>query len=133
MFPTILAAAGVQPDAKLQLDGQNVLDVLCGKAKAPDRTLYWEWREGGNVQYAAMHGDLKMVINSQNKPELYNVETDPAERRDIAQEYPAEVKAMQKGLDKWMAAESEAAKQHRPPKKKKGAAAAAAAEAEEND
>jgi arylsulfatase A-like enzyme len=90
VFPTFLAAAGVTADPRLKLDGVNMLDVWRGKSKGPDRTLYWNWDESGRVQFAAMHGDLKMVINSQNKPELYDVALDPAELLDRAEHFPVD-------------------------------------------
>jgi arylsulfatase A-like enzyme len=113
LFPTLLAAAGGQVDPNWKIDGANMIDVWQGKGKAPDRTLFWEWREGGNIQYAAMKRDLKMVITGGNEPELFNVELDPAERRTLAAEYPDELKAMKQGLDAWLATESEASKQRR--------------------
>ena len=113
MFPTLMAAAGATPDASLKLDGTNMLDVICGKRPPPDRTLFWEWREGGNIQTAAMHGDLKLVITGGNNPELFNVETDPAERREINAEHPADVKRMKEGIEAWLATETPAAKMHK--------------------
>lgn len=116
VFPSLLAAAGIRPDDALKLDGANVLDVWRGKAKTPDRTLYWEWREGGDTQLAAMRGDLKMVITGNNKPELFNVEIDPAERRTLSAELPLELKSLRDGLDQWLATETDAAKQRRRPR-----------------
>jgi arylsulfatase A-like enzyme len=113
VFPTLLAAAGAEPDPKWKIDGQNMLDVWRGKSKAPDRMLFWEWREGGDVQYAAMHGDLKIVISGGNKPELFDVEADPGERREINALHPDEVAQMNEALQKWLATESDAAKQRR--------------------
>jgi arylsulfatase A-like enzyme len=110
MFPTLLAAAGAKANADAKIDGTNMLDVLCNKSPPPNRTLLWEWRESGNTQYAAMHGDLKLVITGDNPPELFNVETDPAERRDIKAEHPAEVKRMKEAIGQWLATESPAAK-----------------------
>jgi arylsulfatase A-like enzyme len=53
LFPTVLAAAGASTEASANLDGKNVLDVLQGKAESPERTLFWEWREGGDTQFVA--------------------------------------------------------------------------------
>jgi arylsulfatase A-like enzyme len=113
IHPTLLAAAGVQPDANLKIDGMNMLDVWQGKAKSPDRMLFWEWREGGNTQFAAMHGNLKMVITGDNRPELFDVEADPAERINLAAMRPDELKRMKSGLEDWLATESPAAKEKR--------------------
>lgn len=117
VFPTLLAAVGAEVDPAWKLDGKNVLDAWKGTGKAPDRMLFWEWREGGNTQYAAMHGELKMVITGDNKPEMFDVERDPQERIDVKVQHADELKKMEQGLKDWLATESEAAKQ-----KKKGAA-----------
>ena len=115
VFPTLLSACGVAKPDNVQLDGQDVLDVWLGKGNSPDRTLYWEWREDGDTQFAAMHGDLKMVITGNNKPELFNVEIDPMERKTLYAEYPEELAKMKSGLDEWLATETAAAKQKRSP------------------
>jgi arylsulfatase A-like enzyme len=112
LFPTLLAAAG-EGETPANLDGANVLDVWQGKAKSPQRTLFWEWREGGDTQFAAMKGDLKMVITGSNQPELFNLTTDPQERRTLHAEHPQELREMKKGLDEWLATETDAAKQRK--------------------
>jgi arylsulfatase A-like enzyme len=73
LFPTILAATGGSSPSTGKIDGVNVLETLRGTAKSPPRTLFWEWREGGDTQLAAMRGDLKIIINGGNQPEFYNV------------------------------------------------------------
>ncbi len=87
VLPTLVAAAGGAVEAAWKVDGVNVLDVFKGQARPPDRTLFWEWqREGGNM-YAAMRGDYKLLdIGGQQA--LYNVETDPGERRNLAARVP---------------------------------------------
>ena len=116
VFPTLLTIAGGDPAEYKNLDGQNVVDVLRGESKSPDRTLFWEWREGGDTQFAAMKGDLKMVITGNNQPEIFNLAQDPQERRTLHAEFPGELKAMKEGLDNWLATESDAAKQRKKPK-----------------
>ena len=111
IFPTLLAAAGTAPDESLKIDGKNVLDVWLGKAKSPNRTLFWEWRESGDIQYAAMRGNLKLVISGGNKPELFDVEADPAERINLHAEFPDQLKQMKQDLDQWLSTESAAAKE----------------------
>src|SRR4030095_1306122 len=59
-LPTVLAAVGGAPEPAWKVDGQNVLDVWQGKAPAPQRTLFWEWRVEGYNQVAAMRWNLKM-------------------------------------------------------------------------
>jgi arylsulfatase A-like enzyme len=87
--------------------------VFRGKAQAPDRTLCWEWREGGNVQYAAMRGNMKLVINSENTPELYDVDADPAERINRAADHLKLSKELKAAINDWMVTESPVAKERK--------------------
>jgi arylsulfatase A len=113
LMPTFCAAAGTNVPSDVKLDGQNVLDVLRGKAKAPQRTLFWEWREGGNTQLAAMRGDMKLVITGANNPELFDVEADPAERMNQAADHNKLTKELRAELEAWIATESDASKERR--------------------
>jgi arylsulfatase A len=103
LFPTLLAAAGSQPDPAWHVDGVNLLPVWTGEASAPDRTLFWEWRVEGSNQLAAMRGHLKLVVTSGGKPELFDVVADPAERRNIAAEHPEMVQRLERELNDWLA------------------------------
>jgi arylsulfatase A-like enzyme len=104
VFPTALAAAGEKVNPKWKVDGTNLLGVWQGKEKMPERTLFWEWRVEGYYQLAAMRGPIKFVITGQQKarPEMFNVETDPAERRNLIAEYPDLAKQLQKELNTWI-------------------------------
>jgi len=119
LFPTLLAATGNAPFPELKLDGSNILPSLEGNSPPIDRTIFWEWNEGGNIQYAAMHNHLKLIITGGNKPELYDVVQDPEERIDRAAEFPEEAKKLEKDLKTWLATTTDAAKQKRSPGKKK--------------
>ena len=52
-----------------------------------------------------MRGPWKVVITSKGSPELFNVVTDPAERRNAAAQYPDRVKELKSALDQWLATE----------------------------
>jgi arylsulfatase A len=106
VFPSLLAAAGGKLDAKWKVDGRNMLPVWEGKEKAPERTLFWEWRWEGHWQLAAMRGPFKFVITGkENRAELFNVVEDPAERRNILGEFPAVGKQLQQELNLWLKTE----------------------------
>ena len=49
-----------------------------------------------------MRGDLKLVLTGTAPPELFNVLTDPGERRNVAAEHPELVKEMRKGITDWL-------------------------------
>ena len=114
LMPTFLAAAGSQAEPEWKVDGMNLLPVWMGKKKAPERTLFWEWRVEGYNQVAAMRGDFKLVITGNTAPELYNVVADPAERRTIFYEYPGLGQELRKGILDWLATETAAAKWGKP-------------------
>ncbi len=110
VYPTFLAAAGVKLEASCKVDGINQLPVWEGKEKAPDRTLFWEWRTEGSRQLAAMRGNLKMVITADNGPELFDLAADPGERRSVIAEHPETAKQMRKELNDWLKTETDEAK-----------------------
>jgi arylsulfatase A-like enzyme len=119
VLPTFLAAAGGTPDPGWKLDGVDVLPVWQGSAKAPDRTLFWEWRTEGRNQLAAMRGDMKLVILPGNPPELYDVVKDPAERRNVFEEFDPVTRELRARLESWLATETEEAKSDAAQPKKK--------------
>jgi arylsulfatase A len=118
VLPTFVAAAGGTPDPAWKVDGANMLPVWTGQAKAPDRTLFWEWRSEGTHQLAAMRGDLKLVITGDSNPELFDVAKDLGERRNIIAEHQGTAGQLEKDLHKWLATETDAAKFGRPAAKK---------------
>ncbi|MBS1874178.1 MAG: sulfatase-like hydrolase/transferase [Acidobacteria bacterium] len=102
VMPSMLAAAGGKPDPAWKVDGRNMLDVWSGKVKAPERTLFWEWQTEGGTMLAAMRGDYKYLDIGGNKF-LYNVRTDPGERRSLIGEYPEIMKQLEAETTAWLA------------------------------
>jgi arylsulfatase A-like enzyme len=105
LLPTLLAAAGTTPAPAWKVDGVNLLSSWTGGAPYPDRTLFWEWRSEGNNQLAALRGNLKLVITQGGKPELFDLVTDPAERRNIVAERLGDARRLQEELKAWLATE----------------------------
>jgi arylsulfatase A-like enzyme len=106
LLPTLLAAAGSMPDPAWKVDGLNVLPAWLGKGHVPDRTLFWEWRSEGTNQLAAMRGKNKLVIVNNGPAELFDVETDPAERRNIIAEHGDLATKLRSELKGWLATET---------------------------
>ncbi len=105
LFPTFLAAAGATVDPAWHLDGVNLLPVLTHQERGRERTLFWEWQTEGYDQLAAMRGDFKLVITRGGKPELFNVVTDPEERRDISASNPVLFRQLNEELKAWLETE----------------------------
>jgi len=102
VFPSFVSAAGGKVDPQWKVDGVNMLDVWMGRAKAPERTLFWEFPIEGYNMHAAMRGDFKLLEIGGNKF-LYNVKEDQQERRTLAPEYPEVFKQLDKELKDWLA------------------------------
>jgi arylsulfatase A-like enzyme len=100
VFPTALAAAEVQAPKDRQWDGVNLLPVLDARGgQPPERNLFW--RTFGGVHFAARNGPLKLVRNADAQAELYDVERDPGESRNLAGSRPADVARLEEALNAW--------------------------------
>lgn len=106
LLPTFVAAAGGEVNPAWHVDGANLLAVWIGKASVPERTLFWEWRNEGGSQLAALAGHFKIVITRGGKPELFNLENDQAERRDVSAQYPELTRRLRTELNAWLETET---------------------------
>jgi len=79
-LPTLLSAAGAQPDRAFPPDGVNLLPVLSGESAPVRRTLFWRYK--GNAQRAMRDGDFKYLKIRENTF-LFNVVDDPMERANL--------------------------------------------------
>jgi arylsulfatase A-like enzyme len=94
-LPTAAELAGVPTSASL--DGLSLVKVLLGpketapKETLPERPLYWEFHER-SFQQAVRLGKWKGIRSSKGSPlELYDIEQDIGETRNIAADHPAVV------------------------------------------
>ncbi len=115
LAPTLLEACGVPKPDKVAFDGKSVWPLLKGeKVEWPDRTLYFQWHRGDepelNRAFAARSQKYKLVqplgagggkLPEKVAFELYDMEKDPLEEKDIAAEKPDVVTAMRKGYEGW--------------------------------
>lgn len=100
IFPTFLEAAGISYDGPL--NGISFLPTLLGErqGKYREEPLFFTRREGG-MRYGGLTiqavrlGDWKMLQNSPFEPrELYNLETDPYEEINVAEDYPEKLQEL---------------------------------------
>jgi arylsulfatase A-like enzyme len=84
-MPTLLAAAGTQPDPAYPPDGMNLLPVLTQNAAPAPRRVYWRYRS--NAQQAVRDGDMKYLKINDNTF-VFNVVDDPLERANLKDRQP---------------------------------------------
>ena len=89
-FSTILTAAGIDPPSKLQLDSRDILPALTGQLNRPlHEALYWNWMDkDSDTGWAIRRGRWKLLADK-GEMELYDLETDLGETRDLAANQPA--------------------------------------------
>ncbi len=106
IFPTLLELCGGNP-ADYELDGMSLVPVIEGTGSAEHEYLFWEM-EG---QTAARKGRYKLVLNGQlvegEEPRaevfLSDLEADPAERHNLAEEMPDLCNEMKEKALHWRA------------------------------
>jgi len=96
IFPTVADVAGAKvPDG---LDGLSMARALRGQSQPAHEFLYWEFHERG-FQQAVRMGRWKAVrLSKDGALELYDLQADPREERDVAAGHPDVVKKIEQYL-----------------------------------
>ena len=92
-MPTFAAISGQQPPLPSNIDGMDISPLFYGEnADTDHRYLYWEFP---GKQRALRHGEWKCVTVKKDAPlELYNINKDPNEQYNLADQYPEMVREM---------------------------------------
>ncbi len=99
--PTLLAAAGTEPDSRFPSDGEDLLDVILGRATPHPRTLFWRYHYAD--QEAMREGDWKYLKLGKHEW-LFNLAEDEHERANYAGKFPARLTAMREAWARWNSA-----------------------------
>jgi len=101
MLPTLAELAGAEDLVPSDVDGLSIVPTLLGDAEAQEKHdyLYWEWDRGG-LQQAVRQGRWKFVAAQPGEWEVYDLETDPSETNDLAQDHPDRIAQ----VEQWIAA-----------------------------
>lgn len=101
-FPTLCEAAGIAPG---KVDGQSLTPLLGGRRMA-ERPLFWHYPhysdQGGRPAGAVRLGPWKLIeFYEDGRLELFHLNDDPGERRNLARREPARAKNLHSMLAEW--------------------------------
>jgi arylsulfatase A-like enzyme len=102
VFPTLLEVAGVKPPSNVKLDGRSLMPLIRNpKASWQDRTMFFQWHRGDVPELyracAARTQRWKLV----NGKELYDLDADPSETKDVAAQHPDVVAKLRSDYEAW--------------------------------
>ncbi|CAD76438.1 arylsulfatase A [Rhodopirellula baltica SH 1] len=108
LLPTLADACGIGLPADLQVDGKSILGLLHGETQGFQQRYLFMQHNRANVppkyeNCMARRGPWK-VVGDGGEPtgfELYNIEQDPGETRDLADKHPEIVKAFVREYEAW--------------------------------
>lgn len=99
LFPTILAATNTPKPSDLDLHGVNLIQVLKDPGTDAHETLYWRYSAGKG--YAVRHGKYKLVSQHMKPISLFDMDSDPYEHTNLAEELPDVTSELQALYDQW--------------------------------
>lgn len=100
VFATALGVAGQPMPTDKKYDSVNLVPYLSGEIKTPPHERLY-WRTGGGVESAIREGQWKLD-RPHNKPvELYDLSTDIAESKNLADAKPEVVSRLTAALEAW--------------------------------
>jgi arylsulfatase len=106
VFPTLAEITGAEVPRSVQFDGRSLVPLLKDpQADWPDRLLFthvgrWEKGKAGESKFAncAVRNARFQLVNNL---ELYELKTDPGERRNVIAEHAEAVAQLRAAYDQW--------------------------------
>lgn len=105
-YPTLLELTGAPLRPDQHKDGVSLVPLLRGKS-IDERPLYWHYphygNQGGDPSSIIREGDWKLIHYWEDGTnELYKLDSDPDEKKNVAGEHPELVEAMSGKLLRWL-------------------------------
>ena len=106
IYPTVLELLGMPLNPQQHQDGISLAKALNGETLPFDRTFQWAYPHnhslGHQASVAVRHGPHKLIYwPNKDRTEVYHVEKDPSERKDLSQTQPELTQRLRKQLDAW--------------------------------
>lgn len=108
-YPTFMELAGIDLPQGQIFDGKSLVPLLKGETdeKLEDRALYWHYphygNQGGEPSSMVRSGIWKLIhYYEDGRDELYNLEEDVGEQRDVISENSDLARSLRNKLDAWL-------------------------------
>jgi arylsulfatase A-like enzyme len=108
LLPTLAAISGCTVPAGHKIDGINLEKVLTHQKTVERGMVFWEkpftvWMEKFHLRrWAVRDGKWSTVQDRNDKPiELYNLETDPGQKTNLANKHPEQLAKMKTAFEIW--------------------------------
>lgn len=99
IMPTICAILDINLPNNIIYDGKNILPAIEGKLKQPlHEELFWD---GAENRWAVRSGKWKLVFDKDSKLELYDLQNDISESKDLAAQNPDKTNELKLKYEKW--------------------------------
>ena len=97
---TILSLAHAKPDPKFSLDGMDITQILTGKKKETERTLYWRISQRRESK-AMRDGKWKWLQDEKGNEYLFDLVVDPEEKNNLKDNFPEVFQRLKKKYSDW--------------------------------
>jgi arylsulfatase A-like enzyme len=98
LFPTLTDIAGLSKGTPENLDGASFKAHLLQQEDFPDRDIFFGYEP--KLGTAMRRGDWKMIIKEESI-QLFNLQLDPQEITDVADQHPELTKSMKQAIDRF--------------------------------
>ncbi len=98
LFPTIMDLASIAVPRERKLDGTSMANLMLNQADFPNRQLFWGYEP--KLGTAMRDKNWKMIVSAK-KYELYDLDNDIRESRNLVEEHPERALRMKETLLNW--------------------------------
>jgi len=107
-YPTFLEAAGLPLMPEQHVDGLSMMPLFKGGQNLDREAIYWHYphygNQGGRPACSMVSGCWKLIENFEDGDlELYHLDEDVSEQRNLSDVYPDRTRAMYKRMQAWQA------------------------------